>query len=182
MLKAYFVERWKGRPVSAIDRQDVLGVINEAVDRGAPYQAHNLLGSIRSFFNWAIATGDYGLEHSPCDRIRPKVAIGERKPRQRVLDDAELRALWKATGRMGYPFGPLYQLLLLTGSRKSEIGEAQRSEPTMKSGCSPSRPSASSQTLSTLSLCQARLGRSLRRCRPSTRANIFLARHSGRSR
>ena len=129
VLKAYFVERWKGRPVSAIDRQDVLGVINEAVDRGAPYQTHNLLGSIRSFFNWAIATGDYGLEHSPCDRIRPKVAIGERKPRQRVLDDAELRALWKATGRMGYPFGPLYQLLLLTGSRKSEIGEAQRSEP-----------------------------------------------------
>jgi integrase len=127
-IKTYFVERWKGRPIAAIDRQDVLEIINEAIDRGAPYQAHNLLGHVRSFFNWAIATGDYGLEHSPCDRIRPKVAIGERKPRQRVLDDAELRAFWKATDRMGYPFGPLFQLLLLTGCRKSEIGEAQATE------------------------------------------------------
>ena len=106
----------------------MLEVINAAIDRGAPYQAHNLLGNIRSFFNWAIATGDYGLEHSPCDRIRPKVAIGERKPRQRVLDDAEVRALWRATEKMGYPFGPLYRLLLLTGCRKSEIAEARQSE------------------------------------------------------
>ena len=45
--------------------------------------------------------------------------------RQRVLDDAELRAFWHATEQMGYPFGPLFQLLLLTGCRKSEIAGAR---------------------------------------------------------
>lgn len=127
-LRAFFGERWGARPITSIERRDVLEVINGAIDRGATYQAHNLLGHIRSFFNWTIATEDYGLEHSPCDRIRPKLLIGERKPRQRVLDDAELAAFWRATDRMGYPFGPLLQLLLLTGCRKSEIAGASRSE------------------------------------------------------
>ena len=35
-------------------------VINEAVERGAPYQARNLLGHARALFNWAIEAGDYG--------------------------------------------------------------------------------------------------------------------------
>jgi integrase len=72
------------------------------------YQAHNLFGSLRAMLNWAIESGAYGLEHSPCDRIRPRRLLGERKPRQRVLTDAELRAFWKATGKMPYPWGPLY--------------------------------------------------------------------------
>jgi integrase len=127
-LRQEFAERWKGRSITSIARRDVIGVINETLDRGATYQAHNLLGHVRAMFNWAIEVGDYGLETSPCDRIRPKVLIGERKPRQRVLDDAELRAFWQATERIGYPFGPLFRLLLLTGARKNELAKARWQE------------------------------------------------------
>jgi len=95
------------------------------VDRGASYQAHNLLGHVRRLFNWAISRGVYGLEHSPCDRMRPKDVIGAKKPRSRVLDDRELRALWRASEKLGYPYGPLYRLLLATGQRKSEVAEAR---------------------------------------------------------
>lgn len=124
-LRREFCARWKGRPITEIERRDVVAVINETVDRGAPYQAHNLFGNVRSLFNWAIAAEDYGLEHSPCDRIRPKMLIGERRPRQRVLEDAEIAAFWRATGRMEYPFGPLLRLLLLSGARANEVGRAQ---------------------------------------------------------
>ena len=124
-MRREFSRRWKGRPITAIERRDVIDAIKEVLDRGAPYQAHNLLGHLRTFFNWVIEAGDYGLEHSPCDRIRPLKLIGERKPRQRVLTDGELRALWIATGEMGYPFGQLYRMLLLTGARKKEIGDAR---------------------------------------------------------
>ena len=134
-LRAFFGKPWAGRAITSIEHRDVIEIINEALDRDATYQAHNLLGHIRSFFNWAIATETYGLEHSPCDRIRPKLLIGERKPRQRVLDDAELAAFWRATERMGYPFGPLYQLLLLTGCRKSEIGGLVGRRSTLTVGC-----------------------------------------------
>ena len=99
---------------------------------GAPYQAHNLLGHVRVMFNWAIEVGDYGLEASPCDRIRPKRLIGKKSHRTRVLSDSELRAFWRATEQMGYPFGPLLQLLALTGQRKSEVADAMWSEFDLK--------------------------------------------------
>src|SRR5262249_7364784 len=45
--------------------------------------------------------------------------------RQRMLSDDELRCLWKATGRLGYPWGPLFRFLLLTGTRKTEAAGAR---------------------------------------------------------
>ena len=48
--------------------------------------------------------------------------------RTRVLDDDELRAFWRATRRLGYPYGPLFRMLALTGQRKSEVAEARWSE------------------------------------------------------
>ena len=111
--------------------RDILDVINEAVDRDAPYQARNLLGHARALFNWAIEAGDYGIEVSPCDRIRPKHLIGERVPRDRVLTDAEIRAVWNSAERMGYPFGSIIQLLMLTGVRKSEASGARWREMDM---------------------------------------------------
>jgi len=83
-------------------------------------------------FNWAIEAGDYGLESSPCDRIRPRHLIGERAPRDRVLTDAEMGALWRSAESMGYPFGPIIQLLMLTGVRKSEASDARWPEFDLK--------------------------------------------------
>ena len=127
-IKSEFVSQWKGRSITSITRRDVLEVVNQAIDRGAPYQARNLLGHVRALFNWAIEAGDYGLETSPCDRIRPKVLIGVKAPRDRVLTDAEIKAVWRAATQMGYPFGPLIQLLMLTGVRKTEASGARWTE------------------------------------------------------
>ncbi len=124
-IEREFCARWKGRPITSIDRQDVLQVVNDAVDRGAPHQARNLLGHVRALFNWAIEIGNYGLEISPCDRIRPKHVIGERAPRDRVLNDDEICALWNGALAIGYPYGSIVQLLLLTGVRKTEASGAR---------------------------------------------------------
>ncbi len=117
--------RWKGRPITSIERRDVLAVVNEITARSARYQARNVFAYLRAMFNWAIEAGDYGLEISPCDRIRPKYVIGELPPRDRVLTDAEIRALWNSCDFVGYPFGPLVQLLLLTGVRRTEASGAR---------------------------------------------------------
>jgi integrase len=100
--------------------------------RPAPYTAHIVLGHVRSLFNWAINRGAYGLETSPCNRIKPAALIGAKEPRQRVLNDAEIAAVWRGTETMGYPFGPLYQLLLLTGARKNEVAGARWGEFDLK--------------------------------------------------
>ena len=60
--------------------------------------------------------------------MRPAAVIGKKQARQRVLIDKEMRAFWRASKGIGYPYGALFQMLLLTGQRKSEIAEARWSE------------------------------------------------------
>ena len=78
----------------------------------------------RRLFSWAIDQQVYGLETSPCERLKPKAIIGKKVFRTRILDVDELRAFWRATLRLGYPYGPLFQMLALTGQRKSEVAKS----------------------------------------------------------
>jgi integrase len=120
-LRRTFIEQWGGRPITEITADDVKRIIRKSVEEGAKYQAFHHFALIRRLFNWAIGTDDYGIQFNPCDRLNSGDLIGKRHARDRILSDDELRALWRATERLGYPYGPLYRLLALTGLR---IGEA----------------------------------------------------------
>ena len=108
--------------------------IKEKGRRGAPApeMARSILGHAKLLFGWA-AEEDL-IEHSPAAPLKGSSLIGEKKPRQRVLIDAELSALWRASDRLGYPFGPLLQLLILTGARKTEASGARWSEIDLEAG------------------------------------------------
>ena len=45
------------------------------------------------------------------------------RPRERVFTEAEVVALWQAWEAVGWPFGPLFKLLLLTGQRRGAVAE-----------------------------------------------------------
>ncbi len=45
-----------------------------------------------------------------------------------MLSDVELAALWRAADALGYPFGRMVQLLILTGCRRDEVREAPWAE------------------------------------------------------
>ncbi|USA39877.1 site-specific integrase [Pelagerythrobacter marinus] len=49
------------------------------------------------------------------------------RSRQRVLSMEELARVWEAAGEAAYPFGDLVRLIILTGQRRSEIANLQRS-------------------------------------------------------
>jgi integrase len=132
-IRRELIPAWKDKLVTQITRRDVVELIEAISDRPAPYQARNIFGHVSVFFNWTIDRGKYGLEASPCDRLKPGRLIGEKKPRQRVLTDDEIVALWRATSRLGYPYGPLFRLLLITGQRRSEVGGARWIEFDLKS-------------------------------------------------
>ncbi len=127
-IRREFIPAWGKRPIAEIAPHDVRAVVKAAKDRGAPYQAHNLLTTARRLFSWAIDQQVYGLESSPCERLKPKAIIGRKVFRTRILDDDELRAFWRATRRLGYPYASLFRMLALTGQRKSEVAEARWSE------------------------------------------------------
>jgi integrase len=121
-LRNVFIAAWAERPVSEITNLDVLEIVNKK-KRTAPQMARALLVLIRRFFNWVVDAHVYGLDRSPCDRIKPNRIIGPVPKRSRRLTDAEIFAFWRATGRMRYPTGPVYRMLLLTGLRLNEAAQ-----------------------------------------------------------
>jgi hypothetical protein len=126
-IRREFIPVWGKRSITEITPHDVLAVIKPIKDR-APYMAHSVLGFAKRLFSWAIDQRVYDIEMSPCDRLRPRKLIGQRKARSRILTDAELRAFWRATGRFDYPYGTIGRMLLLTGQRHHEVSEAPWTE------------------------------------------------------
>jgi integrase len=124
-IRQELISKWADLLITDIARHDVVSLVQAIRDRPAPYYAHNIFAHCRSFFSWAIDSGLYGLETSPCDHVKPTKLIGEKLPRQRVLSDGEVRAFWQATEKLGYPLRPLFRMLLLTGQRKSEVSDAR---------------------------------------------------------
>jgi integrase len=113
------------RPVAEISRDEVRRLLTAIVDDGRPRQAHLVFEYLRSIFVWAQNQEIFGLDGAlPTDRLKPKVMFGPRQIRTRFLDDKEIKAFWSASARLGYPHGPLFRLLMLTGCRLREIGGA----------------------------------------------------------
>lgn len=115
---------WGTRPITDITPLDVRDVITKLKQR-APAQARNLLGTAKRLFGWAVDQGAYGIDASPAERWKAKVLIGKKQFRTRVLNDSELRALWHAAGKLGYPLGPMFKMLMLTGQRRNEVAGAR---------------------------------------------------------
>jgi Arm DNA-binding domain/Phage integrase family len=122
VLRNIFIPAWAERPVGEITALDVLEIINTK-KRTAPKMAGALLVLIKRFFTWAIDQQLYGLTASPCDRLKVKTYAGEMRSRDRRLNDNEVFAFWRATGRMGYPVGSVYRTLLLAGLRLNEAAQ-----------------------------------------------------------
>jgi integrase len=69
---------------------------------------------LRPFFRWC--EGKEYIQQSPALGLVPPRPL---RKRERKLNDAELRAFWRATEQMTWR--PLYRLLLLTAQRREEV-------------------------------------------------------------
>jgi integrase len=68
---------------------------------------------------------------SPIAGVKPPAVEASR---DRVLSDDELKRLWQAALKMGFPFGPLVQLLILTGQRRGEVAGMEWAELDLEKG------------------------------------------------
>jgi integrase len=114
---------WGGRQISTIGRRDINDLIDAVADRGAIIQARRLHAHLHRLFRWAVGRGI--LETNPMAHL-PKP--GSEVKRDRVLTDAELAQVFKNVTKFGFPFGPMFQLLILTGARRDEIAALHWSE------------------------------------------------------
>jgi len=114
---------WEHRQIGDLGRRDVLDVIDAIVDRGAVVTARRVQAHLHRLFAWAVGRGI--VEVNPLANL-PKP--GEETPRKRVLSDDELLKVWRGAESLGWPFGDAFRLLILTGARRSEIGQLRWSE------------------------------------------------------
>lgn len=108
---------WQNYPVSSITRADVRTVLDAIMQRGSPSVANHMLAYLSKFFNWC-AEKDL-LEIPPTDRMK---APAQKTMGERTLSETEIVEVWKAFEAKGESFRDLFKLLLLTGQRRSEVG------------------------------------------------------------
>ncbi|MFM9850018.1 MAG: tyrosine-type recombinase/integrase [Hyphomicrobiaceae bacterium] len=119
--RRYLEQYWRplhGRSIEAVTRQDVVGIIDGLEHKIAADRARIALSGL---FGWAIDRGY--CDANPTMHIR---ARGQHGSRTRVLTEDELIAVWRACGNEEY--GAIVRLLILTGQRRSEIGDLMWSE------------------------------------------------------
>jgi integrase len=106
-----------------VRRREVVAMLDKIAAMPRAYAANHVLSVLRKMYNWAIERDE--LEFNPCLNIKKPVAVIER---ERVLTRDEVKAFWYSADEFGYPYGAVFQILLLTGQRRSEIAELRWSQ------------------------------------------------------
>jgi len=143
-LDNYVVPHWRGRQVAEIKRSDVNALlvkvrahgIKRARERAEKAKkprteeryalsglsaAREVRKRLRTLFNWA---GEEDLVVFNPAAVMPSMKKKKSlayTARQRALSLEELQRVWDAAEEIGYRYGRVIQLLILTGQRRSEV-------------------------------------------------------------
>jgi integrase len=116
----YLLQHWKPlrrMPIHQIERRQVAAHLG-----GAPTAAGRARSTLSALFAWAMTEGL--ADANPVIGTRKPDA--DARPRERVLDNDELAAVWRACADDDY--GRIVRLLILLGQRRQEIGTMAWSE------------------------------------------------------
>jgi integrase len=113
-LEKYVYPHWADRDFVS-KRSDVAALLDHIEDANGARQADLVLAHLRSIATWFSQRDD--------DYVSPFVRgmrRNQNESRSRILNDDELRVIWKAAESSGQ-FGAAIRLLLLTGQRREKI-------------------------------------------------------------
>ncbi len=108
--------RFRHRKAANIKRREVIALLEEIADRGAPVGSNRTLEIIRRIYNWGIEQEIVTV--NPCQRIKK---VGTERRRERVLSDDEIRTVWAAFEDETPGMRDLFRLRLLTAQRPGEV-------------------------------------------------------------
>tara|TARA_A100001015_G_scaffold261496_1_gene307032 strand:+ start:197 stop:1171 length:975 start_codon:yes stop_codon:yes gene_type:complete len=114
-LRLYLLPSLGKKYIHEITRQDIHNILDRLTAENKFTACNRALAHIKKFFGW-LAEREY-LEHSPVDRIKLR---HRESPRERVLSNEEIRAIWKALESMSLPYRHWIKLLFLCAQREEE--------------------------------------------------------------
>jgi integrase len=105
-------------PVTDVGLADVAARLKVISRESGSVTASRARAALSAMFGWAMREGLCGPQ--PFNPVAVTNAPKDSTPRDRVLTDAELAAIWRGCG--DDDFGRIVRLLALTGCRRQEIG------------------------------------------------------------
>lgn len=124
-LKRSILQQWGKRPANSITTRDVSKFIDQLEDIG-PATARATYATVRHMFGWAADRQQ--IDSNPCTIKAPPAP----RARNRVLTDDEIKLVWNNLG--GYPSGPLFKLLFVTGQREGNVAQMRWDELDLENG------------------------------------------------
>jgi integrase len=115
ILRLHLFPAFGSMQIGDIKRSDIVRCIDKIEDAGHPVAAFRAFAVLRRVMTWHAGRDD--------DFVPPIIrGMGPARgaSRERVLSDAEITGLWRATETRTAPFPALVRFLLLTGARRSE--------------------------------------------------------------
>jgi integrase len=114
-LTGLYFKPLHGMPIDTVSRRDIAARLVTITREHGSVVASRARAALSTFFVWCLRMGL--TESNPTiGVVKPK----EGKPRERVLNDQELAAIWRECGDDDY--GRIIRLIILLGCRRQEIG------------------------------------------------------------
>lgn len=115
-LNRHFVARFGDVDIHDITKRDLVDLLDGIADSGRETTANRLRGYLSKFFVWCVERDV--IEANPMQGVKRPA---KEKSRDRVLSDDEIRWFWNACEAVGWPWGGIGRVLLLTGQRLGEV-------------------------------------------------------------
>ncbi len=126
-IRRELLPTWRRIPLPELRKRHARE-LTDALAKDRPAAAHKLHEIYCRVLNWALGHYDddeLGIEVSPFANLKPPVS---KTARAHALKPAEIATLWRAWTAIGYPFGDVQKLLLLTAQRRGEVAEMEWGE------------------------------------------------------
>jgi integrase len=124
VLDNHVLPAWRDRGFEGIRRNDVAKLMDDVEDRSGKNSADRVLKIIGGIFNWYQARHEGYTTPIVRGMLR---SGGKESARKRILNDEELRAVWKTAEDNG-SFGAFVRLCLLTGQRRDKVAKMKWAE------------------------------------------------------
>jgi integrase len=135
-IRVHIIPRIGAVPAETLTRAQVRTLLKEVLmrtpridhplsrARGGTEAARSTMTILRRMMTWAIEEERVERGDNPVSGMDKN--LPRKHSRERVLSLEEARLAWVAAETLGYPFGPAYRLMLLTGCRPGEWAKCHR--------------------------------------------------------
>ncbi|MXP14021.1 integrase arm-type DNA-binding domain-containing protein [Altererythrobacter confluentis] len=120
--KSGLLSTFLDREPSTITRAEIRAKVRSRAAE-SPISANRQLAYANAFFNWCLR--EEIVQENPARFIAKP---SQEKSRDRYHSTDELREIWVATEKLGYPFGPWLRLVILLPMRRKELAAIPISE------------------------------------------------------